>query len=349
MNNTLNDNLIEMISPSVDQPVPNDLKGIIIPEIAKWYNNFDCAVSLRFDDNLDSHVKFVIPLLNQFGLKATFMTNPGRNNHFINYNRHKNFWENEAPLMGHRIGNHTMHHRGAKNVEEAEYEIGEVSKLIWKLYPNESKLNVFASGGGEKWNGKRWRKASDEFKEILPKYHLIDLYSSQNSGIELNSNFNQQKWEKLIEDTVANKRHQQLIFHKIGNQNIIDFLKELLTGFNNCFAEEQLLNLIKYLDSNKSKIWIAPIVQVLKYKTEFESATLNLLDDSKFESSYELKITTDPNLYDQELSLIINTQKNGGLFKIFQNGSEVMVNRKSRNEYIMNVKPENSRIEFNFL
>ena len=40
-----------------------------LPEITKWYNNYDCAISLRFDDNLDSHVEFVIPLLNKYDLR----------------------------------------------------------------------------------------------------------------------------------------------------------------------------------------------------------------------------------------------------------------------------------------
>lgn len=123
------------------------------PYIAKWFKNQKGAISLRFDDGLDSHINIAIPILNKYGLKGTFMTNPGKDR----YKSNKTFWETEIPRMGHRLGNHTMHHRGAKNLEEAEYEVGEPSKLIWKLYPNESKLLVFASGGGirVKWGGEK--------------------------------------------------------------------------------------------------------------------------------------------------------------------------------------------------
>jgi len=89
-----------------------------LPKIAKWYNNLEYAVSLRFDDNLDSHVEYVIPVLNKFSFKATFMINPGRN-----YKKYKDFWENDLPQMGHKLGNHTWHHHGAETQEEAEYEI----------------------------------------------------------------------------------------------------------------------------------------------------------------------------------------------------------------------------------
>ncbi len=147
-------------------------------------NNYDCAISLRFDDNLVSHVEYVIPLLNKYGFKGTFMINPGRN-----YKKYQDFWENKLPQMGHRWGNHTWHHEGAKNLEEAEFEIGEVSKLIWKLYPNESKFNVFASGGGEEWGGKRWSEALPAYKEIVKKYYLIDLYDGNHPALGLNSDY----------------------------------------------------------------------------------------------------------------------------------------------------------------
>ena len=126
-------NKISNSTSLVEYPSQSDRIKNVIPRLAKWYNDFECAISLRFDDNLTSHIKYVIPVLNEFNFKATFMTNPGRNNLLISYNKHKKFWENEVQLMGHRLGNHTMHHQGAKNMEEAEYEIGEPSKIIWKL------------------------------------------------------------------------------------------------------------------------------------------------------------------------------------------------------------------------
>src|ERR1700674_1625644 len=112
--------------------------------IARWYNNRAAAISLRFDDSLESHVKIVIPTLNTYGIKATFMVNPGMDR----YLKYKDFWENTVPRMGHEFGNHTMNHRGAKTLQEAKYEIGEPARLIRRLYPEQSRLMVFASGGG---------------------------------------------------------------------------------------------------------------------------------------------------------------------------------------------------------
>ena len=218
-----------------------------LPEIAKWYNNYDCAVSLRFDDNLESHVEYVIPLLNKYDFKATFMINPGRN-----FEEYKDFWENQLPKMGHRWGNHTWHHTGAENPEEAEFEIGEVSKLIWKLYPNKSKLNVFASGGGEEWGGKRWSEALPVYKEIVKKYYLIDLYDGNHPALGLNSDYTVQEIKDKIDEAISGKKHQAFLFHKIGSKNLIDYARKIITGYNYTFEEDKFLKMIEYLNPSGS-------------------------------------------------------------------------------------------------
>jgi hypothetical protein len=315
--------------PQVDQ----------LPEISRWYNSYDCAISLRFDDNLDSHVEYVIPLLNEYDFKATFMINPGRN-----YDEHKDFWEIQLPQMGHKLGNHTWHHEGAKNPEEAEFEIGEVSKLIWQLYPNESKLNVFASGGGEEWGGEPWEKALPVYKEIVKEYYLIDLYDGNHPNIDLNSDYSMKEIKSIINETISKRKYQAFSFHKIGSKSLVDYARKIITGYNYTFEEEQLLEMIKYLNSKRENIWIAPIIQILKYETEFENSTLELVKRNTDKIVMRLKIETDPSLYDQELTLILPTLDNLSPVKILQDDFEGIIFQLSDKEFISNIKPIESSI-----
>lgn len=310
-----------------------------LPKISKWYNNYDCALSLRFDDNLDSHVEYVVPLLNKYDFKATFMINPGRN-----FKEYQDFWENQLPQMGHKLGNHTWHHEGAENPEEAEFEIGEVSKLIWKLYPNESKLNVFASGGGEEWGGEPWEKASPVYKEIVKDYYLIDLYDGQHPNIDLNSDYSIKKIKDIINETISKRNYQAFSFHKIGSKSLVDYARKIITGYNYTFEEEQLLEMIKYLNSKRDNIWIAPIIQILKYETEFENSTLELVKKDSDKILMRLKIETDPNLYDQELTLILPTLDNISPVKILQDDIEGTITQLTENKFISNIKPIESNI-----
>jgi peptidoglycan-N-acetylglucosamine deacetylase len=311
-----------------------------LPEISRWYNNYDCAISLRFDDNLDSHVEYVIPLLNKYGFKGTFMINPGRN-----YKKYQDFWENQLPQMGHRWGNHTWHHTGAKNPEEAEFEIGEVSKLIWKLYPNESKLNVFASGGGEEWGGKRWSEALPVYKEIVKKYYLIDLYDGNHPALGLNSDYSLQEVKDKIDEAVSEKKHQAFLFHKIGNKNLIDYARKIITGYNYTFEEEKFSKMIQYLNSRSDRIWVAPLVQILKYQREFKASSLELVKKDSHKIVMRLKIETDPILYDQDLTLILPTPKNIIPVKVLQDEMEVKVIQLTENESISNIEPLDSEIQ----
>jgi peptidoglycan/xylan/chitin deacetylase (PgdA/CDA1 family) len=78
------------------------------PVIAKWYGNKSGAASLRFDDSTDSHVEYVIPKLNEYGIKATFMVNPASGD----IRRTRISGSGRFP-DGAAARNHTMHHRGA--------------------------------------------------------------------------------------------------------------------------------------------------------------------------------------------------------------------------------------------
>ncbi len=72
----------------------------------RWPGNIKAAVSLGYDDALDSQLDVALPALNKHGLKASFylqLSNPS-------VNRRMPAWR-AAAQQGHELGNHTLFHQ----------------------------------------------------------------------------------------------------------------------------------------------------------------------------------------------------------------------------------------------
>lgn len=74
-----------------------------ISQAFNWPPGKHCAISLTFDDARLSQIDFGIPLLNSYGIKATFYISPD------NLLQRLDGWR-AAAATGHEIGNHTMTH-----------------------------------------------------------------------------------------------------------------------------------------------------------------------------------------------------------------------------------------------
>jgi len=187
-----------------------------------------------------------------------------------------------------------------------------------------------------------------QFKEIPKRYHLLDLYDGNHPAVTLDSDCTQQDIEKLIYKAIAEKKHQAFMFHKIGSKNLIDFLRKIITDYNYTFGEEQFLELIEYLNSKRDQIWIAPLIQILKYETELKSSELIVVKMNKNSITMRLNIGTDTNLYDQELSLIIPSIDSKPPTKVFQDHKLIGTIQNSKNEYICNIRPAGSKLVINY-
>lgn len=314
------------------------------PHIAKWYGNKNAAVSLRFDDSGNSHVTYVIPQLNEYGIKATFMINPGLDR----YQKNKAFWENKVPKMGHELGNHTMHHRGAKTPKEADFEIGEVSRLIWKLYPNRSKLLVFASGGGAKWGGNNWKDASIEYKKLVNRYHLIDLYDGYHPHLSADSRHGIDEIIGSIHKAIQGNNHQAIVFHKVGKPDLIERMKSLYRGYGLIFSRDSFEKLLAFLRESESIVWVAPLGDILKYETERENTRLDPISRDSKQIRLVLTVGTDEEAYDHDLTLVIPNKEKQKVKSILHGTHRVDSYTDDQQEILVNVKPVSGAIEIYF-
>ena len=203
-----------------------------------------CAFSLEFDDSITTQVKNVVPLLSKYKFPATFYINPGRSQ----YKQYQRIWEEVIPMYGHELADHTWNHGDTVGAEKASEEIGSVAKLIEKIVGHPT-LTVFGTPGGVKWD-----IPADDFKRILKENRLIfpgrqDFYQDGNGDIT-----------RFPKRAIDEKIWRQLGFHGVGGEWLSTSVENLTT-------------LIKYLDKNRDKMWIAPTGTVWKYLRDREALT----------------------------------------------------------------------------
>jgi peptidoglycan/xylan/chitin deacetylase (PgdA/CDA1 family) len=102
-----------------------------------WPEGKRGALSLTFDDGLDSHREIALPMLEERGLRSTFYVNPVGNEDDPDldgsWRDRLGRWR-EAASFGHEIGNHSLLHPCSLNIDtEGESGFGIPSLRGWDL------------------------------------------------------------------------------------------------------------------------------------------------------------------------------------------------------------------------
>ncbi len=239
------------------------------PEVMKFKDGKLAAFSMQFDDSMGTQAEFAIPELNKRGLVGTFFVNPGREL----YQQNKEVWEVVCPKFGHELANHTMNHDGAKDYEEADYELGECSRYIWKLYPNKSKLLPCLGGGGTTWN-----ITIEQALELMDKYFLF-------AGFEVDVAEAAAVMRKPVDPEVlrlipAAPRRTTICDERgtgrpvLYAQAALDERKWAQVGFHGIGGEwlsasrEGFTELLDYLAANRHDIWVGTTGDAYRYCQE---------------------------------------------------------------------------------
>ena len=149
-----------------------------------WPDSYQGAVSLSFDDGMDSQLNFAIPEMNDRGLLGTFYLNPRdttRNNHRETWTECLKQWVSHQD-RGHEIGNHTINHPCSLNInadwqknnnlldwnlDMIEKDILEAQKRLDTIFPRQ-KSNSFAYPCYESSVGRGLSRKS--YTPIVAKY-----------------------------------------------------------------------------------------------------------------------------------------------------------------------------------
>lgn len=280
--------------------------------ITKWKGNKKAALTLEFDDSTLGQATLGVPALVKRNLIGTWYVNPGRN-HYI---QNKSYWETVAPNGGQELANHTMTHTGASTYEEVVYEVGEVSKIIWKIRGQEdyASLIAFNRGGGTSWNEEDLAKVLADFCNIdrQTKLGMPSLGKSVVAGST--SNQMMEIIPKILEDSLLGRLH----FHGIAEKNGIPPMDVGTAGV--WIAEFNIF--LDKLKKYENQLWNAGFIQVFKYIKERQTSTLTVNKTSETVYSLYLDCSLDKKYYDEELTVILCVPKTWSACILDHNGNQ---------------------------
>jgi len=285
------------------------------PEVMQFRDGKVAAFSMQFDDSTETQATFVIPELNKRHLVGTFFTNPGTDR----YQKNREVWEVVCPQHGHELANHTMHHRGAADYKELDYEVGECARLIWRLYPKKSKIHPFLRGGGD---NVKWDFTREEVYRVMEDYCLFwGIWPTDRvSCAEERGN-----GRAVVVAEKALKEHTwtQVGFHGIGG----DWLTT---------SKEHFLELLDFLVGNRDQIHVDTTGNLHRYTQEFQAIRRVELRDAS-EAGFRVAIECDPDkvstygrpfteLYDEPLTVRVAVPDSWSSF-VARQGADVAKHR----------------------
>ncbi len=250
-----------MTKSKVRSPYPGDCQG---------------AVSLTFDDGLPSQLDRAVPLLEQYGLSATFYLAPRGND----WERRLAPWR-EVARAGHELGNHTTKHicsrafadsldgKSLENctLEEMEADIVLGKERIQQLAPDQAEMS-FAYPCYSTYIGEDASRQS--YVPLVAKHHIAGragFLEAANHPLTANlaclSTWNgERSWGPtlvgLAERAATRGRWSIFTFHGIDEGHL---------AINDVDFEE----LCRHLQLHSDRIWVAPVSQVARRILDWRS------------------------------------------------------------------------------
>ena len=250
--------------------------------IARWKDDKRAAVLLMFDDSVPSHVKNVVPALKKRDMTATFYVNAGTGH----WQALRDAWEKKIPAEGMEYGNHTMTHKGARDVAHAEEEIRESNEVILGLFAGKQpRLLSYGQPGVPKG---AWNITDDQLKPILAKYHLVHRPKFQMAAVHLKT---ADDMTRLVDAAVAKGSCECVLFHGVGG----DWISVPLEVFT---------ALLDKLTAERDRVWVAGHIAAHQYETERDAADVKLLEAGDLAIRLQLTSKADPQFYDFPLTLV---------------------------------------------
>jgi len=245
-------------------------------DFPKIWSPFVGAVSLTFDDGTANQLAVAVPLLAEYGLKATFYITPND----PKWNSQQQSWQAVA-AAGHEIGNHTLSHfcsnniKGEsggledKNLSEIEADILAAQERLVRIAPQQPAW-TFAYPCYSTDVGRGLQRQS--YVPIVAKYFLagrssgeygfgnhpalVDLAALWGTPTERMSGF---EMIGLIEEIFNAGKWLILIFHEISGNYLT-------------VSSSDLRQVLAYLQERKHSIWTAPVGQIARQVADYQKS-----------------------------------------------------------------------------
>jgi len=234
----------------------------------KWPKGQQAAVSLAYDDALDSQLDFAIPTLNKYGLKGTFYLQLSSSV----VDKRLPEWR-AAAAKGHELGNHTLFHQCSKSQPGRDWvEPGrDLDKMTvaqmrdhvilanTMLYAIDGKRErtftapcIDKNAGGQNYIDaikSEFVAIKLEGGGVTADMNKLDPYSV---GVNFPAGVTGQQLIDVVKEAAAKGTMANFTFHGIGGDNLTTTAE----------AHEAL---VKYLAENKDTYWVDTFVNEMKY------------------------------------------------------------------------------------
>ena len=222
----------------------------IAEERISWPEN-SVAISLSYDDSLDSQLDHALPALSHYGLKASFYVLPSSGS----FQKRLALWR-EVAHAGHELGNHTIKHSCSGSLENREWVLPsrDLDTQTAEALVSEVRL---ANAMLHEIDGRNERTFTIPCGDVLAGgKNYVELLSAdfvaiKGQGVE--SGFSSlyapdgdsgRDLIKYVEEQASQVRLINILFHGVGG----DYLSV------SSEAHDQLLN---YLVENRDRFWVS--------------------------------------------------------------------------------------------
>ncbi len=287
--------------------------------ILTWPQGKRAAVSLTFDDGTFDQYKVALPLLEKFGVKATYflITGPRKKRGqqgLWSDGRHLRRlfdWEAAAEIAskGHEIGSHGVSHRDLRRLywrselDQVERELRWSQTAIKRYIPQE----YLPAGNYLSFSWPYWR-STPELEQMAEKYYLAarsgrgrlplripqDPYSIH--SLRVMSSDSTEKWRQKLD--LVRKTGGWALFSLHGIDDGRSRQSEL--GWQP-ISDEKFARLMRMVKSDD--LWTAPFGEVFRYSTERSAARLEIVQLRHGSVTLRLEDGLDDRVYNQSLSV----------------------------------------------
>lgn len=287
--------------------------------VTKWYEDKPGAISLSFDDGTMSQYSYGVPVLDKYGLKATFALvtdwtkdNPASSAEKGNFSVEKFGWKQARELVqkGHEMASHNFYHvkMDTMSNEEAAREMEESKLIMEKNLPATINTFVFpySSTRSDLYTiasrtGYLFARSGEESinEDAVKNIHKLSTYAIYNEDIpSVNDIYN------II--MKANDKWLILNYHNIfpndsKEMNLFRYHKITSTYSVTPEMFDRQARLVR-----NSGYWIAPINIVGKYIKERENARLNITEHGT-KIFVVAETGLDPSVYNVPLTIKFET------------------------------------------
>lgn len=272
------------------------------PHIAKFKGDREAAVCITLDDGLRNQDDVAVPLLAQYGFKATFFVIPGRTPETneeaakkkpgdwggISWLRLK-----ELAARGHEIASHTWTHESVITTVDGQRIDMDPAKLEAQVANAYSAIHekigvapfAFASPGNA---------INEAVRAAAYRYHPVIRDQCERFGA----------WPPSGKDFTTEQANAMVERYHSQGRSLVWMIHAITDGYNAQSGPDVLENHLKYLKSREDVLWVDTYANVKRYTMEREAAKLtqSIAGES---ATFTLECDLDQRQFHDPLTVVI--------------------------------------------